>query len=95
MGLLRDTGNSTQRDSLQLKKKIVRINRAYFLPTTKNFYKCLALMKMRHWVVCSTPHALSPDALIPDDLSPHALSPHALSADGLTKNKSYNEKIWH
>ena len=36
-----------------------------------------------HWVVCSTPHALSPHALSPDTLSPDTLSPHALSPNGL------------
>ena len=36
-----------------------------------------------HWVVCSTPHALSPDAL----------SPHTLSPDGLTENVLSSEKF--
>ena len=45
-----------------------------------------------HWVVCSTPHALSPDALSPDTLSPRALSPHALSPNGL-RNTCKNQAL--
>ena len=36
------------------------------------------LILYQHWVVCSTPHALSPDAHNPGVLSPCALGPHGL-----------------
>ena len=41
-----------------------------------------ALAHVCHWVVCSTPHALSPDALSLHTLNPCALSPRTLSTDG-------------
>ena len=46
--------------------------------------------KVRQWVVCSTPHALSPDALSPHTLSHRAISLRALSPNGL-RNRLKNE----
>ena len=52
------------------------------------------LKRCRHWVVCSTPHALNPRALSPHALSPRALSPCTSSTDGLSENVLSSEKFW-
>ena len=52
----------------------------------------LEIEARRHWLVCSTPHALSPNALSPSTLSPRVLSPCAPSPNELRytlKNKHY------